>query len=115
MLINAMKGEQLLYFAILDKNEVNPNIVRIAVPYTYLDKVIESLDLSILLISIAAFIVALLASTLASNYTYRNLSELENAILSLANAPTKRKALKALPTERVNEFGNVARSISQIS
>ena len=108
-------GEQLLYFAILDKNEVNPNIVRIAVPYTYLDKVIESLDLSILLISIAAFIVALLASTLASNYTYRNLSELENAILSLANAPTKRKALKALPTERVDEFGNVARSISQIS
>lgn len=108
-------GEQLLYFAILDKNEVNPNIVRIAVPYTYLDKVIGSLDLSILLISIAAFIVALLASTLASNYTYRNLSELENAILSLANAPTKRKALKALPTERVDEFGNVARSISQIS
>ena len=108
-------GEQLLYFAILDKNEVNPNIVRIAVPYTYLDKVIESLDLSILLISIAAFIVALLASTLASNYTYRNLSELENAILSLANAPTKRKALKALPTDRVDEFGNVARSISQIS
>lgn len=108
-------GEQLLYFAILDKNEANPNIVRIAVPYTYLDKVIGSLDLSILLISIAAFIVALLASTLASNYTYRNLSELENAILSLANAPTKRKALKALPTERVDEFGNVARSISQIS
>lgn len=108
-------GEQLLYFAILDKNEVNPNIVRIAVPYTYLDKVIESLDLSILLISIAAFIVALLASTLASNYTYRNLSELENAILSLANAPTKSKALKALPTDRVDEFGNVARSISQIS
>lgn len=108
-------GEQLLYFAILDKNEVNPNIVRIAVPYTYLDKVIASLDLSILLISIAAFIVALLASTLASNYTYRNLSELENAILSLANAPTKMKALKALPTERVDEFGNVARSISQIS
>lgn len=108
-------NEQLLYFAILDNNEEKPNIIRIAVPYTYLDRVIASLDISILLIAVVAFFVAMITSTLSSNYTYRNLSELDDAVSSLADAPLKRKALKALPTQRVDEFGNVARSISQIS
>ena len=108
-------NEQLLYFAILDNNEEKPNIIRIAVPYTYLDRVIASLDISILLIAVVAFFVAMITSTLSSNYTYRNLSELDDAVSSLADTPLKRKALKALPTQRVDEFGNVARSISQIS
>ena len=108
-------NEQLLYFAILDNNEEKPNIIRIAVPYTYLDRVITSLDLSILLIAVVAFFVAMITSTLSSNYTYKNLSELDDAVSSLADTPLKRKALKALPTQRVDEFGNVARSISQIS
>ena len=43
-------NQQLLYFAVTDQNEESPNIIRIAVPYTYLDRVIASLNISIFLI-----------------------------------------------------------------
>jgi len=108
-------NQQQLYFAIRDNNEVSPNIIRIAVPYTYLDQAIQSLDLSILLVAMVALLVATIASGVAANYTYTSIAELANAASNLAGGSLKKSAIKALPTERVDEFGNVARSISQIS
>ena len=108
-------NQQQLYFAIRDNNEVSPNIIRIAIPYTFLDQALESLDLSLLLISLVALLVATIASGIAANYTYTSIAELENAASNLASGSLNKKSLKALPTKRVDEFGNVARSISQIS
>ena len=108
-------GRQLLYFAITDNNEIEPNIIRIAVPYTYLDQVFASLNLSIFLIGIVAFVVCFIASTLIFNYTYKNLSELENAVSSLAKGPIKNKDKEILPLEGLDEFSSVARSITQVS
>ena len=108
-------GRQLLYFAITDNNEIEPNIIRISVPYTYLDQVFASLNLSIFLIGIVAFVVCFIASTLIFNYTYKNLSELENAVSSLAKGPIKKKDKEILPLEGLDEFSSVARSITQVS
>jgi len=108
-------GRQLLYFAITDNNEIEPNIIRISVPYTYLDQVFASLNLSIFLIGIVAFVVCFIASTLIFNYTYKNLSELENAVSSLAKGPIKNKDKEILPLEGLDEFSSVARSITQVS
>jgi two-component system phosphate regulon sensor histidine kinase PhoR len=108
-------GKQLLYFAISDNNKIEPNIIRISVPYTYLDQVFASLNLSIFLIGIVAFVVCFIASTLIFNYTYKNLSELENAVSSLAQGPFKKKDKEILPLDGLDEFSSVARSISQVS
>ena len=108
-------GRQLLYFAITDNNEIEPNIIRISVPYTYLDQVFASLNLSIFLIGIVAFVVCFIASTLIFNFTYKNLSELENAVSSLAKGPIKNKDKEILPLEGLDEFSSVARSITQVS
>ena len=108
-------GRQLLYFAITDNNEIEPNIIRISVPYTYLDQVFASLNLSIFLIGIVAFVVCFIASTLIFNYTYKNLSELENAVSSLAKGPIKNKDKEILPLDGLDEFSSVARSITQVS
>jgi len=108
-------NQQQLYVAIRDNNEISPNVIRIAVPYTYLDQAIESLDLSILLVAMVALLVATIASGVAANYTYSSIAELANAASNLASGSLKKSSIKALPTERVDEFGNVARSISQIS
>ena len=108
-------GKQLLYFAISDNNKIEPNIIRISVPYTYLDQVFASLNLSIFLIGIVAFVVCFIASTLIFNYTYKNLSELENAVSSLVEGPFKKKDKEILPLDGLDEFSSVARSISQVS
>ena len=107
--------QQLLYFAVTDQDVLNPNIIRIAVPYTYLDRVISSLNISIFLIGAVAFVVSFIASALIFNYTYRSLSELEDAISSLSVNPLKNNDIEANQNEKTGEFDNVARSISQIS
>ncbi|MDA7802940.1 ATP-binding protein [Gammaproteobacteria bacterium] len=107
--------QQLLYFAVTDQDVLNPNIIRIAVPYTYLDRVISSLNISIFLIGAVAFVVSFIASALIFNYTYRSLSELEDAISSLSVNPLKNNDIEASQNEKTSEFDNVARSISQIS
>lgn len=107
--------QQLLYFAVTDQDVLNPNIIRIAVPYTYLDRVISSLNISIFLIGAVAFVVSFIASALIFNYTYRSLSELEDAISSLSVNPLKNNDIEASQNEKTGEFDNVARSISQIS
>ena len=112
---SASVKQQQLYFAVRDNNQISPNIIRIAVPYTYLDQAIQSLDLSILLVALVALLVATIASGLAANYTYTSIAELANAASNLAGGSLKKSSIKALPTDRVDEFGNVARSISQIS
>lgn len=43
--------EQQMYYAILDNNDVSPNVIRIAVPYVNVDSAIGSLNLSIILIA----------------------------------------------------------------
>ena len=108
-------NQQQLYFAIRDNNEVSPNVIRIAVPYTYIDEALQSLDLSLILVALVALLVATIASGIAANYTYASIAELEDAASNLASGSLNKSSLKALPTKRVDEFGNVARSISQIS
>ena len=100
---NTLKKD-LLYFATIDKNKENPNVIRIAVPYTYLDKAIASLDLSIILVAVVTIIVAFIASTVAANYTYSSISELASATSRIAAGKTKKRDMKALPTERHDEF-----------
>ena len=109
--------QQQMYFAILDNNDVSPNVIRIAVPYVNVDSAIGSLNLSIILIALVAFIVTSIASGIAANYAYRSIADLAYATSKIADADGKarKKDLKALPTERTDEFGNVAQSVSQIS
>ncbi|MDC3103040.1 ATP-binding protein [Gammaproteobacteria bacterium] len=109
--------QQQMYYAILDNNDVSPNVIRIAVPYVNVDSAIGSLNLSIILIALVAFIVTSIASGVAANYAYRSIADLADATSKIADADgkAKKKDLKALPTERTDEFGNVAQSVSQIS
>jgi len=109
--------QQQMYYAILDNNDVSPNVIRIAVPYVNVDSAIESLNLSIILIALVAFIVTSIASGIAANYAYRSIADLADATSKIADADgkAKNKDIKALPTQRTDEFGNVAQSVSQIS
>ena len=109
--------QQQMYFAILDNNNVSPNVIRIAVPYVNVNSAIRSLNLSIILIALVAFIVTSIASGIAANYAYRSIADLAYATSKIADADgkAKKKDLKALPTERTDEFGNVAQSVSQMS
>ena len=108
-------NQQQLYFAITDNNVEKPNIIRVAVPYTFLDQAIQSLDLSILLVAVVALLVATIASGVAANYTYISIEGLAQAASRLAGGSLKKSSFQALPTDRGDEFGNVARSISKIS
>ena len=109
--------EQQMYYAILDNNDVSPNVIRIAVPYVNVDSAIGSLNLSIILIALVSLIVTAIASGIAANYTYRSIADLADVTSKIADADgkAKKKDLKALPTQRTDEFGNVAQSVSQIS
>ena len=109
--------QQQMYYAILDNNNVSPNVIRIAVPYVNVNSAIRSLNLSIILIALVAFIVTSIASGIAANYAYRSIADLAYATSKIADADgkAKKKDLKALPTERTDEFGNVAQSVSQMS
>ena len=108
-------NQQQLYFAITDNNVEKPNIIRVAVPYNFLDQAIQSLDLSILLVAVVALLVATIASGVAANYTYISIEGLAQAASRLAGGSLKKSSFQALPTDRGDEFGNVARSISKIS
>ena len=46
---------------------------------------------------------------------YSNIQDLANVATNIAEGDYKKGNLKSLPTQRVDEFGSVARSISQIS
>ena len=72
------------------------------------------LSLSVTLIAIVAIFVSLVASVVAGNVTWNNLKELESATLNLLSNQ-KKKFLKALPTQRTDEIGSVARNVSEIS
>ncbi len=108
-------NQDLLYFAIKDNQEINPNIIRIAVPLNYLDKITDTLSLSVILLFAVVFIVSIIASGVAANFLYSNIQDLAEAANSISKGVLKNDNLKALPTQRVDEFGTVARSISQIS
>ena len=56
----------------------------------------------------------MVASVVAGNVTWNNLKELESATLNLLSNQ-KKKFLKALPTQRTDEIGSVARNVSEIS
>ena len=105
----------MLYFAIQDKNKNNPNIIRISVPLNYLESATGTLQVSVILLFVVVFIVSVFASLVAANYLYSNIEELADAATNIAEGDHKNRNIKALPTQRVDEFGTVARSISQIS
>ena len=47
--------QQQMYFAILDNNNVSPNVIRIAVPYVNVNSAIRSLNLSIIFLNRTLF------------------------------------------------------------
>ncbi len=105
----------LLYFAVLDENIEDPNIIRVAVPLSSLDSALSSLELAISLLFIVVFIVSVFVSFISSRILYSNIEALDKAASRIIDGTIKKKDIKALPTQRVDEFGNVARTISQIS
>ena len=108
-------NQDLLYFAIRDNQKVDPNIIRVSVPLNYLDAVTGTLGLSVILLFAVVFIVSIIASGVAANFLYSNIQELANVANDISKGVHKKDALKALPVQRIDEFGTVARSISQIS
>ena len=111
-------NQDLLYFAIQDNEDVYPNIIRISVPITYIDNITDTLGLSVLLLFVVVFIVSAIASGVSANYLYSNIQELANVASNISKGKTISDdidALDALPTQRDDEFGTVARSISQLS
>src|SRR6056300_336940 len=108
-------GKDLIYFAIQDNQFPNPNIIRIAVPLNYLENITETLGLSLILLFLAVFIVSIIASGVAANYLYSNIQDLANVATSISKGKSLKDNIKLLPTQRVDEFGTVARSISQLS
>ncbi|MAV83242.1 MAG: PAS domain-containing sensor histidine kinase [Pelagibacteraceae bacterium] len=108
-------NQDLLYFAIQDNEDANPNIIRISVPITYIDNITDTLGLSVLLLFIVVFIVSVIASGVSANYLYSNIQELANVASNISKGKTISDDIDALPTQRDDEFGTVARSISQLS
>jgi len=108
-------NQELLYFAILDTEDIYPNIIRISVPITYIDNITDTLGLSVVLLFIVVFIVSIIASGVSANYLYSNIQELANVASNISKGKTISDDIDALPTQRDDEFGTVARSISQLS
>ena len=108
-------NQDLLYFAIRDNEDVYPNIIRISVPITYIDNITDTLGLSVLLLFVVVFIVSAIASGVSANYLYSNIQELANVASNISKGKTISDDIDALPTQRDDEFGTVARSISQLS
>ena len=108
-------NKELLYFAIKDDQEVYPNIIRISVPITYIDNITDTLRLSVFLLFLVVFIVSIIASGVSANYLYSNIQELANIASNISKGKTISDDIDALPTQRDDEFGTVARSISQLS
>ena len=107
--------QDLLYFAIQDNNKIKPNIIRISVPLNDLQSATSTLQISVILLFVVVFIVSVFASVVAANYLYSNIEELADAATNIADGDYKKRDISALPTQRVDEIGTVARSISQIS
>ncbi len=107
--------QDLLYFAIQDNNKNKPNIIRISVPLNDLQSATSTLQISVILLFVVVFIVSVFASVVAANYLYSNIEELADAATNIADGDYKKRDINALPTQRVDEIGTVARSISQIS
>ena len=108
-------NQDLLYFAIQDNEDVYPNIIRISVPITYIDNITDTLGLSVLLLFVVVFIVSAIASGVSANYLYSNIQELANVASNISKGKTISDDIDALPIQRDDEFGTVARSISQLS
>ena len=108
-------NQELLYFAIKDNEDVYPNIIRISVPITYIDNITDTLRLSVLLLFLVVFIVSIISSGVSANYLYSNIQELANVASNISKGKTISDDIDALPTQRDDEFGTVARSISQLS
>jgi two-component system phosphate regulon sensor histidine kinase PhoR len=71
--------------------------------------------LSLILLFLVVFIVSIIASGVAANYLYSNIQDLANVASSISKGKSIKDDIKLLPIQRVDEFGSVARSISQLS
>ena len=107
--------QDLIYFAIRDNQINNPNIIRISVPLNYIDTITDTLGLSVILLFFVVFLVSIIASGVAANYLYSNIQELANVAANISKGKSVNDDIKSLPTQREDEFGTVARSISQLS
>ena len=102
-------NQEMLYFAILDSSSGEDRVIRISVPYEYLDEILASLENSITLIVVVGIIVSILASLLAGNYMRASLVDLEKVASAIGEGSFKKKDLKSLPVGRSDEIGSVAR------
>jgi two-component system phosphate regulon sensor histidine kinase PhoR len=75
----------------------------------------DFLGLSIFLLIFVSFIVSIAATATAINFLYSDIQDLANVASNIAEGDYKKGNIKALATERVDDYGSVARSISQIS
>ena len=75
----------------------------------------DILGLSILLLIFVSCIVSIAATVSAINFLYSDMQDLADIASNIAEGDYKKGNLKALPTERIDDYGSVARSISQIS
>ena len=107
--------QDLIYFAIRDNQINSPNIIRISVPLNYIDTITDTLGLSVILLFFVVFLVSIIASGVAANYLYSNIQELANVATNISKGKSVSDDIKSLPTQRGDEFGTVARSISQLS
>ena len=108
-------NQEMLYYAILDSSNDKDRVIRISVPYEYLDEILATLENSITLIVVVGIIVSILASLLAGNYMRSSLVDLEKVASAIGEGNYKKKDLKSLPVGRSDEIGSVARDISSIS
>jgi two-component system phosphate regulon sensor histidine kinase PhoR len=107
--------QEMLYFALLDTTADVERVIRISVTNAYLDRSLASLENSMTLIVVVAFIVAILASVIAGNYIRESLMDLERAASDISDGSYKNKDLQSLPLKRKDEIGSMARNISTIS
>ena len=79
----------LLYFAVLDENIEEPNVIRVAVPLSSLDSALSSLELAISLLFIVVFIVSVFASFISSRILYSNIEALDKAASKIIDGAIK--------------------------
>ena len=84
----------MLYYAILDSSNDKDRVIRISVPYEYLDEILATLENSITLIVVVGIIVSILASLLAGNYMRSSLVDLEKVASAIGEGNYKKKDLK---------------------
>ena len=96
-------NQEMLYYAILDSSNDKDRVIRISVPYEYLDEILATLENSITLIVVVGIIVSILASLLAGNYMRSRLVDLEKVASAIGEGNYKKKDLKCVKNKYLTQ------------